>query len=150
MSIQIHDHITCGTVLARSRKFNTIAVANSHEILKLSITQFSKELLTLIFDDIDCPLSGCVAPSEDDVERAIQFAKGKEFLMFTCPNGRTRSSALAYVCRCLKDTPERAIGILRKGWHYPNFLVVKHAAKLMGNYEILDAYYGFLGIKRLD
>jgi predicted protein tyrosine phosphatase len=124
-------------------KWNSVIVNNSYAIERTiieTIIKYSKESLVLCFDDIDCPLTGFIKPSLSNIERALEFTKDKEKVVFTCPIGATRSASLAFVCGCQKVDPYEAIKVLTPMKHFLNREIISLASKILNNPKISNAH----------
>ena len=79
-----------------------------------------------------------ILPSREHIERVLKFADNNEPLTVHCHGGISRSSACAYLIGCmrLKD-PNKAIKLLDETVHYPNGLILKLGAEILGNNDIL-------------
>ena len=76
----------------------------------------------------------------EDIENIIRFSKGKGNLLVHCFAGVSRSSAVAYIIRCTKESPWKAIQKLSLEDHLPNDYVVRLGANLLQNQDIWDAF----------
>jgi predicted protein tyrosine phosphatase len=70
-------------------------------------------------------------PTIDHVTKALDWATEKDEIIVTCQAGISRSSAIAYLIGCLKDTPEKAAELF-EDHHYPNELVIQHGITIFG------------------
>lgn len=102
-------------------RWNVISIVNDPE--ETPSLSGARKLLRLVFDDIDGTWdeAGGVLATEDDVLRAIAFAKktGRQPLLIHCTAGVSRSTAIAWtvVYARLCGAPRaghRALGIVRR------------------------------------
>ncbi len=128
------DHKTAAICLKNQPfKWDLVFILNScldpkeQEIFNES-KKYSKSQKSYWFDDIDCPLYPYLEPTEGDVKSILKYAQEKKNVMIACSNGMTRSVSLAYVIRCIKESPEMALTSITKKRSHPNELIVRTAA----------------------
>jgi predicted protein tyrosine phosphatase len=98
----------------------------------------SKSLLVLMFDDIDFPRGNFKEPLLKHIEEAIEFSKEKSDILVSCHAGCSRSSAMAYVLKCIDTDPKEALKILDPYYHNPNNMVIRLGAKFLDKMEMID------------
>lgn len=143
MKIQIMGHRRLAALLN--------AVPNTHHVIMIStpndffaiegsenIPKLAKSCLTLAFNDISVMREGYIPPSEEHVQKALDFAKGKDELIIACQAGISRSSGMAYVVKTANSTPMEALEILDPHVHQPNMLVVKAGAKILNKPDMIE------------
>lgn len=102
------------------------------------IKQYARNCLELFFHDIDFVRDGHIAPAREHVEAALAFAKDKDDLIICCQAGVSRSSATAFIIAAARfTTADEALKILDHKTHWPNHLIVKHGAEILGKPELL-------------
>ena len=89
------------------------------------------------FSDINDE-KGLFPPECEDVQSAIEFSENRERVVFHCLEGVSRSSALAYVVACAERGPDKALSILDFNLHWPNLLIVRIGAKILGDSRVLS------------
>lgn len=98
--------------------------------------------LVLVFDDYSDPASGIVLPSQNDVERVVEFSKGirpGEYVLCHCNAGISRSSAaaLAIIAARMNPSAENAMTAVAelvriKNMVHPNKRMVSFADEILG------------------
>ena len=100
------------------------------------------EVLDLEFTDIefDSPeiRTRYSPPEKQHVQKALEWAIEKENIAIACMAGVSRSSAIAFAIETCRHGPWQAESVLVKGQHRPNKLIVKYAAELLGEPEMID------------
>jgi predicted protein tyrosine phosphatase len=109
------------------------AVESSHKIPKLA-----KEVCHLLFHDISFPRGKMTPPSREDVQKALDFAKGRDKLIVACQAGISRSSATAYLIQSMEVGMVEALKVLNPQIHHPNSLIVAHGANILGEPDMVD------------
>jgi len=109
------------------------AVDGSFKIQKLA-----KECCTLLFNDVSLPIGNKIPPEKEDIQKALDFAKGKDKILVSCQAGVSRSSAIAYLIAAQDVGPIEAFSILNPHIHAPNGLVIKYGSSILKNYDIVD------------
>ena len=95
-----------------------------------------KDIIVEAFDDIEKPRTGLVLPSMAQIRRILEWSHGKDDFLIHCTAGISRSSAIAYLIKCMESSPETAVQILDKKIHYPNLCVVRLGSEFLGNRQI--------------
>jgi len=112
---------------------NSYAIEGSEKIPKLA-----KEICNLFFYDlISAGKDTFPGPSQEDIEKALAFAKGRENLLVSCQAGISRSSATAYVIKAAETNPIDALDILDKSMHLPNDFIIYHGSNIL-NLNLTD------------
>lgn len=124
---------------ANKHKWHVICITNSDKLVPKDIQSYSKSYLNLVFDDIDCQLGNYILPSKVDVEKALDYCKGKDNIIVTCFSGTTRSPALVYAINCKRDYPTIAINSITQSCH-PNRLIIRYASEILQDAEVFDVY----------
>jgi len=93
-------------------------------------------MLVLKFDDCFEKSHGGALATENDVKKALEWAKGKNDILVHCLAGISRSSAMAYIIGCQRMVPGVALKFLNFNIHSPNPLIVWLGSKIIGNPEI--------------
>jgi hypothetical protein len=99
----------------------------------------SKNKLVLLFTDAEEEEEGfmVVLPTRAQIEQAINFAKGKENLVVSCSAGISRSAATALVIAVQRNGLDKGFSILDPELHWPNLLVVRHGADIIGQPDLV-------------
>lgn len=114
--------------------------SNNLTLIKLK----AKNCLHVEFNDINKIVEGYTAPSIEHISRILDFAKINEVGLVSCAAGISRSSAVAYLIKCLTEEPRNAIMVLDKEYHQPNKRIIKIGAKLLNNPEVTKEYEYFI------
>lgn len=139
------SHSAAQTFLAcNSKEWNVVLVINRKEHATDDIVRAAKDIRVICFDDIDCPLNDYVMPSRKSIETVLNFTNNLDKVVFSCCNGISRSSALAYVSKCQCQPPEQAINIMRHNTHYPNKIVIKLASEILEYPKIYEVYQAWI------
>ena len=77
-------------------------------------------------------------PKRHHVQKALDFAKGRDKLIVACQAGISRSSATAYVIQAAEVGPLEALKVLNPKIHSPNLVVVKHGADILNELDMID------------
>lgn len=109
------------------------SVESSHKIPGLS-----KDICQLRFHDISFPRGSMTPPSRDDVQKALDFAHGRDKLIVACQAGISRSSAIAYLIQAAEVGMIEALNVLNPKIHQPNSLIIVHGANILGEPDIVD------------
>jgi predicted protein tyrosine phosphatase len=125
-------------------KYNIISILEPDMEAPPEVSTHAKAYLPLNFHDIEYARQGYVHPTEQHVEDAIHWARGKDDLVVACRAGISRSSAIAYLIQCEEHHPRLATAILTPLRHHPNSLIVKLGSKLLKNQDILDEYHRWM------
>jgi hypothetical protein len=141
MDIDICSHgVLPGLLSADPGRWDLLLVTNPGVEPPEGVPPLARRLLHLQFDDFTSPLPGVRLPTADDVRRALDWSAGCERLVMSCHAGVSRSAALAYLVRCRAVPPPVALGILAKGWHRPNELIVRLGASILEDPGVYEAY----------
>jgi predicted protein tyrosine phosphatase len=101
--------------------------ASNFNVLPLSFSD--------IWDDFTV-VGGAEMPQRDHVERALEFAKGKDRLLVHCNGGVSRSSAIAFLVACQEWDLNRALSILNFNLHWPNQRVIELGTEILSDLSI--------------
>ncbi len=139
----------CSWVPARDNFFDVIYITNynkNHDSADAPrvIREGARSHIVLEFDDIDFPLNDYVLPLRHDVERALKYAEGKENILVTCPNGITRSAAIAYVISAKFIGAVKSIKMLTPLQHHPNRRIVALGGEILQDPSVLKVYNNWL------
>ncbi|PQO41247.1 hypothetical protein C5Y96_00600 [Blastopirellula marina] len=104
------------------------------------VKENSRRHLVLRFDDIEKPIVGQKEVTSQHIDQAIAFAKDAERLLVTCRAGQSRSVALAYVLSCQSFGSTLAMGMLNAKRHIPNQLLIREAARILGDPEMENCF----------
>ncbi len=113
-----------------------------------SIIAWARDTLFLEFYDIEEPLETHRHPTHEDITKALQWHQDKKTpIIVTCTAGISRSAATAFVLACNGSTPEEAAKVWNKRLHYPNRLIVKIGAEILGKPEMIEITEEFLAMR---
>ena len=132
-------------IKANPGKWNVISIRDSHSNYCPvdEIQHLCKDLFRVKFDDVYSDRYKTKyqkLATLEDIENIIEFANGKENILVHCFAGVSRSSAVAYVICCTRESPWDAIQKLNLENHLPNDHVVRLGAKLLKNPDIWKAF----------
>ncbi len=99
-----------------------------------------QQRLRLAFNDINEPVAGMIAASEDDATRLISFIKGwdqKQPLLIHCWAGISRSTATAFAAQCILHPTENELVLAQElraasPFATPNRLITAKIDKALG------------------
>lgn len=119
-------------------KWPTRAISLVGDDLRFELPCFGQHHLILRFHDVEELVSGYVAPTTDDLERALTHARGlggSDRLLIHCHAGKSRSPAMAM--GILIDhglTPDQALDRVKAAGSFviPNRLMIRHLDELLG------------------
>jgi predicted protein tyrosine phosphatase len=94
----------------------------------------------LRFDDVDRQMTGKRMPQLQDLQRALNFAKGSSNLMVCCRAGQSRSAAVAFVIACSLKGYEAAVAMLNPARHSPNSFVVALGGQATGDPLVMQTF----------
>ena len=136
MEIIILGHRKAAAYLKQHPKqYDVIFISNPNDKFGVQtselIPNLAKECCEILFDDVTQPIGNRIPPTEDNVRKALDFAKNRQKLIVSCQVGQSRSSAIAYSIKTMISNPEEALSILDQNIHMPNSLIVKHASNIL-------------------
>lgn len=124
-------------VLANPKKYTVIFITDPGDPFYNpelhGLIDNAKESLTSQFFDRE--FKG--GPTKEDIQRILDFSKGKDNILCSCHAGRSRSSAIAFLICCCQEDPSEAIKIFDIKKHDPNILIIKMGAEILNNDRIL-------------
>lgn len=111
---------------------------NLAEIDYISIITCAKDFLMLNFADISHPVGGYRLASKDQINKAIDWCKGKKSIIVCCGGGQARSPALAYVLKTYDCGDAReAMKVIGRN-QYPTGHVIEIGAEVLNKPEMID------------
>lgn len=143
MAIKILGHARAVKFLEQNPdQFDVIFISDPRSSYAIKgsekITKLAKEVCSLFFYDlISAGKETFPGPSQEDIEKALAFAKGRENLLVSCQAGISRSSATAYVIKAAETNPIDALDILDKSMHIPNDFIIYHGSNIL-NLNLTD------------
>jgi predicted protein tyrosine phosphatase len=141
MELHIKGHETIGGLLKeRYREMDVILFTNSDYPVPRHIETHCKEMIHLPVDDVDFARKTQVAPSLEIVQKALEWAKGRDKLISCCHAGVSRSSAMAYLLACREWGPKVALSVLRPHRHWPNRLIVHLGSQVLNDPTIWETF----------
>jgi len=142
LDIRVCGYLAASFLLEREPStWDLIIILDSGLVETPFIREYSKRHLCLKFDDIVEPAANKCVVAQNDVARALRFARTSDKLIVSCRAGQSRSAALAYLVACQSWGAERALGVLDPTRHIPNRLVVSLGDRLLGDPEVLDRFH---------
>ncbi len=144
MNITICGHAKAVKILELSpNQLDVIFISNPDDKYGVSTSEkiplLTKEFCCLLFHDISFDRGSLTPPNQTDIEKALDFAKGRNDLIVTCQAGISRSSATAYVIQAAELGAIDALNVLDLNIHFPNDLIIEHGSKILNNPELIDA-----------
>jgi hypothetical protein len=136
--------VLLGLLVDEPSRFDVLLVTSPGIDPPEGVQPLARRWLHLQFDDITAPFPGLRPPAARDVRRALEWGADCGDLVVACHAGVSRSAALAYLVRCLAWPPAEAIGVLTRGRHYPNELIVRLGTDLLGDPAIYEIYTGWM------
>lgn len=142
MKITICGHRKAAEILAETPNQRDIIFISSPDAKfavegSARIAGLARECCEILFNDIAYPMGSLEHPEPHHVQKALDFAKGKDNLIVACQAGISRSSAIAFVIQAAEVGLLEAFKILNPLVHQPNSLVIKHGAKLLGEQDMM-------------
>lgn len=101
------------------------------------IQHLAKSCCTLLFNDVTVLRKENYPAKIEDVQKALEFAKGKNRILVSCQAGISRSSAIAYLIAVQNVGVVQAFKFLNST-HVPNNLIIKYGAKIFNKPQIID------------
>lgn len=143
MQITIAGHRRASEILeAAPNELDVIFISSPDAVYAVEgsakIEGLAKECCTLLFNDISVPRGEMIPAKREDVQRALDFAKGKDKILISCQAGVSRSSAIAYLVAAQEVGITEAFNVLNPVVHMPNSLIVRHGAFILGEPDIVD------------
>jgi predicted protein tyrosine phosphatase len=145
MEIHIFSHDHAWKFARRAPKqYDVIIVSNRADDYPLDLHEVCNDVLKLTFHDVDHDESPYRMPQLEDVQRGLEWARGRSKIISACQAGISRSSALAFLCKLQEcgDVQEAAT-VWRMGYHWPNKRIIELGAQLLQQPQALDVYARF-------
>jgi predicted protein tyrosine phosphatase len=138
--IQACSHEAAGCRLRCHGPVPLILITDPGEVSEAirGIERVAADRLHLKFHDLDQPFRDARIPDRRDVERALEWSRGRRALIVSCTAGISRSPALAYVLRCAAMAPAEAARALDERSHFPNPRIIELGAELLADPRILE------------
>jgi len=96
-----------------------------------------KNLKIVVFDDIIRDIYGLITPNIKHIEEIIKWSRNKNNIVVHCHAGVSRSSSSAFIIECMDRTPLEALEIFKDRHVWPNELIIKLGAAVLGKPEII-------------
>jgi len=143
MQITIAGHKRASEILeAEPNQVDVIFISSPNAIYAVEgsdkIEGLAKECCKLLFNDVTTLREELVPPKREDVQRALEFAEGKDRLLISCQAGISRSAAIAYLIAAREVGITEAFNVLNPDVHIPNSLIVRHGALLLNEPDIIE------------
>lgn len=101
------------------------------------IPELAKEICEILYHDVEFSIAHMDPPKIYHVQKALDFAKGRDKLIVACQAGISRSSATAYVVKTAEVGPVEALKVLNPKVHQPNMAVVRHGADILNEPDMV-------------
>lgn len=138
LQIEICSHLA---IPARNRIQHPAIIFTDPEYeLPQTVRDLCPEMIQIKAHDVDVDYQHYKAPTREQIEEGLSFARGKEQLICACHAGISRSSAMAFLCACQAGRMSYAISLLNPALHFPNKLIVRLGSEILGNDQIFRAY----------
>lgn len=145
MQIEICRFATALKSLREGKPKDLILIVNSplhpsanQEMCVSMLKRNCRDFLQLEFDDVIRPSTAFWAPKRYQVELALKFAQGRDRVVVACQRGKCRSPAIGYAIGAMEHGAAEALKLLRpQEEHYPNRLILEHAAVALRDESIL-------------
>jgi len=121
------------------QQWYALVICDSQCPIPRFVESTAKDYFRLEFDDV-CSSQLGLAPNSTIIEDGLHWAKDKEKLMVACHAGISRSSAMALVIATEAWGLDKAFALLSPREHYPNKLVIRIGASLIGMPELWDRF----------
>jgi len=129
---------------AEPKKHDVLHYTNSDAAPTQEVKDFANDWFHIAADDIDhYGFKMHFPPTAKNIADALDWSKGKTELVVACHAGISRSSATAYLIAARALGSEWALDILKKGYHYPNRLIVYIGSKLLKDDKIWERFVGW-------
>lgn len=102
------------------------------------IPELARECCEILYHDVTQSIAHMDPPKRYHVQKALDFAKGRDKLIVACQAGISRSSATAYVVQAATVGLVEALKVLDPKIHSPNLAVVKHGADILNEPDMMD------------
>ena len=102
-----------------------------------SIPGLAREICEIRFHDVSQQIAHLNPPDRHHVQKALDFAKGRDKLIVACQAGISRSSATAYVIQASEVGSKEALKILDPAVHNPNAAVIRHGSVILDDPEMI-------------
>lgn len=122
------------------KEFDVVVINGPTDKVPDYVLEFGKDHLHLQFDDVIYDYGHMVKPERHHVEKALEWAKGRENIVVACAAGISRSSATAYAITCQENNITDALSILYPQLHQPNKRIVYLASQILNQPEIWDSF----------
>jgi predicted protein tyrosine phosphatase len=120
--------------------FDAIVINGPEDKVPDYVPELAREYLHLQFDDVIYDYGHMVKPEHHHVEKALEWAKGRESIVVACAAGISRSSATAYAIVAQEHSLLDAISILNPKLHQPNKRIVYLASLILNKPELWDGF----------
>jgi predicted protein tyrosine phosphatase len=120
--------------------FDVIVINGPEDVVPDYVHELGREHLHLQFDDVIYDYGHMVKPERHHVEKALEWAKGRENIVVACAAGISRSSATALAIVVQEHGILDAFSILHPELHEPNKRIVYLASKILGKPELWDEF----------
>jgi predicted protein tyrosine phosphatase len=142
MNIIIRGYLSGSFVLQQEPGvWNVIVILDSGLTHTDFVSENAIKHIYLRFDDVDRHMTGKRLPQLQDLQRALNFARGSSNLMVCCRAGQSRSAAVAFVIACSLKGYEAAAAMLNPARHSPNSVVVALGAEALGDPLVMQTLH---------
>lgn len=144
MNIFIKSHHSIQGLLKKYyRKLDVVLFTDPGYDVPKYIETHANELLHLSLHDVNKDASKdskIISPKKEDVEKILNWAKGRKNIACCCHAGISRSSAAAYLIVCQEVGVPEALKRIKLHKHRPNKLIVHYGSQILNNNEVWTAF----------
>lgn len=141
MAVRAMGHLAASYLLEQEPElWHVVAVLDSGTVGGDFLKSHAKSNLSLVFDDIEQAHERRQLATKADISAALEFAKEKDQVLFTCHAGQGRSAPLAYLALCQRDDIADAVALLDPTRHRPNRRVIELGSVLLDNPDVLSQF----------
>lgn len=135
-----HAHNGLADILNNRQDLDAIIITDYNYPFPEWAINKTRNHINVIFDDTNDD-SRHVAPKKEDVQKILDWGKGRDKLVIACHQGRSRSAASAFLLACQDwGDVEEAVQVLKPGIHWPNRLVIKLGSEILKNKRVYKVY----------
>lgn len=147
MQVIVAKHSRALEILeAEPNQIDVIFISSPNEPYSIegssNIKDLAKECLVLLFNDVTISRKEMSPPQKEDIQKALEFAKGRKKVLVSCQAGISRSSSIAYLIAAQEVGITEAFNVLDPV-HIPNKLIIAHGAAILNEpnmVELMDCW----------
>lgn len=155
MTLQIANHEFARHLVLDHSFLNAVIIHDpndEYDTVK-ELRRYTLRHIYLEFFDIKAESDKYRYATQEDIERVLSwyrdlrrdpFRHDDGNVVVTCTAGISRSAAIAFVLGCSVQSPEVAVRVWNPRLHYPNPLIVRLGAEILGKPEMIQICNEFL------